>query len=366
VVEGRAVELRDNLRASLAHDLDRIDLSIVLPAYNESRRIQTGLEVLLASIERGELGSRVIEIIVVDDGCSDSTAADADRLLASFPRRQIIRLPENRGKGAAIRAGVARARGEIVTFMDVDMAVHPSQLPRLIAALDDADVAIGSRALPQSNTECDSRLRTTMGRSFTLLVKVLTRLSLSDTQCGFKAYRTPVARILFHCSTINRFAFDVEVLSVAQRLGFRVAEVPVHWRHMPESRIRPLVDSTSMLTDLIKSVYGGGGSPDLRGIVVPDTPLSSARFDSICTVLGPTIPIIPWGDSDLLVLLPLCEVDEIQDVFLRVEKCVPDADLSQISLTPVQLQAIDPLSVRGSCSGPFDTTNPEWPATSQG
>ena len=150
-----------------------IDLSIVLPAYNESARIRNGLEVLLASIERKELGWNTTEVIVVDDGSTDDTALQAESLLTSFKNSTVIRLPQNRGKGAAIRSGVGRARGATIVFMDVDMAVHPSQLPALLEALEDADVAIGSRALPESKTEYGSPLRILMGRSFARIVRAL-------------------------------------------------------------------------------------------------------------------------------------------------------------------------------------------------
>ena len=345
------VELRGACQLPESPELRSIQLSIVLPAYNESDRIGTGLEVLMASIQRGELGRGEIEIIVVDDGSTDGTAAHADRILASFTNSTVIRLPQNCGKGAAIRTGVARARGATIAFMDVDMAVHPSQLPSLLAALDDADVAIGSRALPESKTECDSPLRILMGRSFTLIVRSVTHLPVNDTQCGFKAYRAPVARLLFHCSSIDRFAFDVEILTIARQLGFRVAEVPVHWSHKADSRIRPVVDSMSMLVDLVRTRWGGQNVTSVDGVLIRGVPeLTSVNVAS--AVVGPIVPIIPWRDDEVLVLLPLCDADQVEGVIKTLSKTMPSADIGLLSLNLSQLASIDPLLVSEQSTGP--------------
>ena len=339
------VELIEVGRLPAFWEANTIKLSLVLPAYNECERIETGLEVLIASIERGELGPDETEIIVVDDGSTDDTAAMADRLLASFTNSTVIRLPYNCGKGAAIRSGVARARGATIAFMDVDMAVHPSQLPSLLAALDEADVAVGSRALPESKTECDSPLRIAMGRSFTLLVRSMTHLPLRDTQCGFKAYRAPVARVLFHFSSIDRFAFDVEILTIPRQLGFRVTEVPVHWCHKPNSRIRPLVDSTVMMADLIRTRRGRQRVPTLNGIVIRDMRDVTSPADAARSVAGPIMPIIPLLDNDVLVLLPLCDAEESESVIRAIREIVPSAELRLLALTPSQFGRIVPLLV---------------------
>jgi len=341
-----------------------VDLSIVLPAYNESGRIRAGLEVLLASIKRNELGRHTTEIIVVDDGSTDDTAVQAQRLLASFEHSTVVSLTHNRGKGAAVRCGVALARGATIAFMDVDMAVHPSQLPLLLDALDDADVAIGSRALPKSKTEYGSPLRIVMGRSFARLVRSFTRLPLRDTQCGFKAYRAPVARILFHCSTIDRFAFDVEILTIARQLGFRAAEVPVHWCHKADSRIRPLADSVLMMADLIKTTRGHQRSSDVKGAVIRGFPDVTAPVAAARLALGPTMPVVPWQGTGALVLLPLCATDESERIVGKLRKSMPTADVQLLSLTSAQLSAIDPLMLAERCTpldpsiGPPRSTQP--------
>ena len=223
------------------------------------------------------------------------------------------------------------------------MAVHPSQLPSLLAALEEADVAVGSRALPESKTECDSPLRIVMGRSFTLIVRSMTHLPLRDTQCGFKAYRAPVARLLFHCCTIDRFAFDVEILTIARRLGFRVAEVPVHWCHKPDSRIRPLVDSTLMMADLIKTRRGHQKVPSLHGIVIRDMREVTSLADAARSVVGPIMPIVPLQDDEVLVLLPLCDTDESESVIRALRGIMPGAEVRRLALTPSQFGRIAPL-----------------------
>jgi dolichyl-phosphate beta-glucosyltransferase len=339
------VELIEVDRLPAFSEANTIQLSLVLPAYNECERIETGLEVLIASIERGELGPDETEIIVVDDGSTDDTAAMADRLLASFINSTVIRLPHNRGKGAAIRSGVARARGATIAFMDVDMAVHPSQLPLLLDALAEADVAVGSRALPDSKTECDSPLRIVMGRSFSLIVRSMTHLPLRDTQCGFKAYRAPVARLLFHCSTIDRFAFDVEIFTIARQLGFRLAEVPVNWCHKPDSRIRPLVDSTLMMADLIRTRRGRQKVPSLNGIVIGDVREVTSPADAARSVVGPIMPIIQLEDNEVLVLLPLCDTNDSESVIKTLREVMPRADVRPLSLTPSQFGRLAPLLI---------------------
>ena len=344
------VELREVDHLPAHSDGSTIQLSLILPAYNESDRMETGLKVLLTSIENGDLGPEQTEIIVVNDGSTDDTDAVADRVLVSFTNSTVIRLPQNCGKGAAIRSGVARARGATIAFMDVDMAVHPSQLPCLLAALKEADLAVGSRALPESKTECDSALRTVMGRSFTLIVRSMTHLPVRDTQCGFKAYRAPVARLLFHYSTIDRFAFDVEILTIARQLGFRAAEVPVHWCHKPDSRIRPLVDSALTVADLIRTKRGRQKVPNLNGIIIRGVQEVTSPAELARSVVGPVMPIIPWQDNELLVLLPLCDTAELVNAVTGLRGVMPGMEFRPVVLTPNQFGLIAPLLTEQSTS----------------
>jgi len=232
---------------------DVLNLSIVVPAFNEAVRIRDRAGLLNEAVAAGDIDPLATELIVVDDGSTDETARLAERLLApTYPRLRILRMRKNSGKGAAIRVGAGAAAAPFVAFMDADMSVDPAQVPLLVAAMEGAHVAIGSRAMSDSTTESHSRHRVIMGRTFNFLANAVTNVGLKDTQCGFKAFRTPVARILFHLMVIDRFAFDVEVLALARQLGMEICEVPVEWRDSQNSTVRPISDSMSMAIDVLR------------------------------------------------------------------------------------------------------------------
>ena len=225
------------------------ELSIVVPAYNEEARLEPTLREVLAESRR--LGLRC-EVIVVDDGSRDGTSALVLRLATEFPEIRLIRLPGNRGKGYAVRTGVVNARGDQVLFADADGATPFRELERLELALQQgADIAIGSRALARSETNVAARLhRRFIGRVFHTLVSALAVRGFSDTQCGFKLFQRNAAQDLFSHMRITGFSFDVEVLLMAQRRGYKVAEVPVNWAHQPGSRVNLVLDSLRMMRDL--------------------------------------------------------------------------------------------------------------------
>ena len=163
---------------------------------------------------------------------------------------------------------MALARGEFTAYMDADMAIDPRAIPTLVNGLRTTDLVIGSRALADSMVESTYAVRSVMGQLFNRLVTTGTGLGLQDTQCGFKAFRTPVARLLFHLVRIDRFAFDVEILARAQRLGLSIAEVPVQWRHVAGSTVHPLHDSVTMLTDVWRSRLGLIPTPPVPSVIV--------------------------------------------------------------------------------------------------
>jgi dolichyl-phosphate beta-glucosyltransferase len=224
-------------------------LSIVVPAYNEQERLGPTIRSYLEYCRSRHLP---VELIVVDDGSLDATSALVESLSGEYPEVRLIRLAENRGKGYAVRTGVVNARGQLVLFADADAATPLSELERLEAAIQGgADVAIGSRALAGEGVQVRARFyRRVIGRAFHLLVRTLTVKSVKDTQCGFKLFRGPVAHDLFSRMRMNGFSFDVELLMMAQRRGYRVAEVPVNWVHQPGSKVNLALDSIRMARDL--------------------------------------------------------------------------------------------------------------------
>jgi glycosyltransferase involved in cell wall biosynthesis len=221
-------------------------LSVVVPAYRESQRIGWTLEALADALD----GSGA-EIIVVDDGSDDDTVEVAEKALASVPGGTVLQLGRNRGKGAAVRAGVLAASGNAIVYMDADLASDLSGLEPLVAALDDADIAVGSRTVAGARTVGGSRRRAVMARCFNAMARPVMRIPLRDTQCGFKAFRREIAHAIFGTTTIDRFAFDVEVLTIAHTRNYTIVEVPVLWTAVQGTRVRA-VDPLQMTIDLVR------------------------------------------------------------------------------------------------------------------
>lgn len=215
-------------------------LSIVIPAMNEERRLPRTLERVVEYL-RGR--SETWEVIVVDDGSRDRTADIVEELARSLnePRLSVLRLPKNQGKGGAQRSGVARSRGDRVLLMDADLATPIEELEPLWKAMDrGADVAIGSRALATSNiTRPQSLPRVLLGSAGNLWIRFFAVSGIHDTQCGFKLFRGDLARKLFAAGRENRFAIDIELLCMAQRVFHAdIAEVGVRWEHQDFSSVR--------------------------------------------------------------------------------------------------------------------------------
>lgn len=214
-----------------------VQLSIVIPAYNERDRLARSLDTLYAHLARS--GHRDAEVIVVDDGSTDTTADLVREWGVRWPALRLVQLPANQGKGAAVRAGVGTSRGEVVAFTDADLSAPIEQLELLLGDLADAEVAILSRALPGTRLERrQSRPREAMGKLYALLAQLLVIRGVPDAQCGLKAYRGALGRELFAGARESGVLFDTEILAMAARRGLRISQRPALWRHDPASRLR--------------------------------------------------------------------------------------------------------------------------------
>ncbi len=223
-------------------------LSIVVPAYNEEQRIEATVRKLCAYAAAQPHG---VEVIVVEDGSTDATAAVVSR----FPEVRLIHLEPNHGKGHAVRHGVLNASGKFVLFTDADLSSPIEEVGALFAAIEaaGADAAIGSRALRRELIGVRQPIfRDYSGRCYNLLVQMFTGLRLHDTQCGFKLFRMATTRRAFELQRIDGFGFDVELLFLIAKLGGKIVEVPVRWNHDPLTKVSFPRDAIRMLGDLIR------------------------------------------------------------------------------------------------------------------
>ena len=233
-------------------------MSIVIPAYNEEKRIAGSL--LETCAYMNDFGMEY-EIIVVDDGSSDGTGRIVDHIAKDIRNVGLVRYEMNRGKGHALRTGVLATKGDLILVMDADLSTPMDELRKLMPYLSDGgfDIAIGSRALALSDIIIKQPWwRRGMGKTFNKIVKALVIGGFSDTQCGFKLFKGEIARSLFGEAKIDRFAYDVEILALAKKKGFGIKEVPIRWINSPESRVDPVKDSLQMLADLVRIRFAVG------------------------------------------------------------------------------------------------------------
>jgi glycosyltransferase involved in cell wall biosynthesis len=230
----------------------RPDLSIVIPAYNEEQRITPTLDRLHAFLAGG---ARTYEIVVVDDGSADGTADLVEKLaLERIPHLRVVRSTPNRGKGAAVRVGMLAARGEVRVMCDADGSMPPEELPKLLAkiATGNVEIAIGSRyadgAAPNTS---QPRWRVLWSRLCNKVIQRYLVPGVRDTQCGFKAFTADAARDLFGRARIDGWAFDLEVLALARRRGWGIAEVGVTWTDDRRSRVNPLRDLWKVIKEAL-------------------------------------------------------------------------------------------------------------------
>ncbi|TFH27046.1 MAG: glycosyltransferase family 2 protein [Myxococcales bacterium] len=253
-----------------------VGTSIVIPAHDEAERLPATLR-RMAEFAATYAGL-IKEVVIVDDGSRDTTRDVAETFSSPSFSVRVVSYHPNAGKGYAIRRGVMVARGDAVLLFDADSSTPIEELVRFLPLLGDADVLIGSRAVDESLTRVRQRwYRQGMGRIFNQIARVLTRVPFQDTQCGFKLMRGEVARRIFERATIDRFAFDVEMIILASVLGYSVAEVPVVWSNSPDSRVRILRDSFRMLVDVLRIRVRHGTWCD-AAIPPPDS-VRSARLE---------------------------------------------------------------------------------------
>lgn len=229
-------------------------ISIVIPAFNEENRIKLTLEKMISYLTKNRYQ---YEIIVVDDGSTDKTA----KVASNYKKVKVLINEQNKGKGFSIKKGILNAKYPTVLFSDSDLAVPIDELPKLQKYMPKFDIVISSRNLKGSNIITKQPVyRQMMGKIFSLLVRIISIKDFKDTQCGFKLFKTKVAKQIVSLQTINRFSFDVEMLVIAKNAGFRVKEVPTKWIDKEGSSVSPIKDSIRMFKDLLLIRYN-----DIRG-----------------------------------------------------------------------------------------------------
>ena len=225
--------------------------SIVIPAYNEHRRIGETLRRIVDYLHEHKWSA---EVVAVDDGSRDDTAQIISEFAARNPEVRLVSNPGNQGKGYAVKNGMLNARGELLLFTDADLSSPLSEAPKLFAALEaGADVAIGSRWLdPSLQVQRQPLKRRIYSRTFNLYLRIFLGLPYHDTQCGFKAFTRRAAETIFPMQEIRRWGFDPEILYIARKKRLKVAEVPVIWGHDERSTIHPLRDGLRMGVEVLK------------------------------------------------------------------------------------------------------------------
>ncbi len=233
--------------------METLTLAVVVPAFNEAQRLAHTLPTMLEYLQTRRPAT---ELLVVDDGSSDGTADVAETIFAQHPavHARLLRSPQNHGKGHAVRQGLLATDAPVALFTDADLSTPLTELPRIVEPIEagDYDVVFGSRALNRRLIgQRQSWQREQGGRVFNGLVRLLTGLPFSDTQCGFKAFRMAAARPVIERAQIDGFGFDVELLFLAERAGLRLLETPVRWDHNEGSKVHLVHDSLRMLREIL-------------------------------------------------------------------------------------------------------------------
>ncbi|MEJ5198677.1 MAG: dolichyl-phosphate beta-glucosyltransferase [Anaerolineae bacterium] len=228
-------------------------LTIIIPAYNEERRLPPSLDKIVAFIQQQP---EPMDVIIVENGSQDRTTEVAEAYAARYPFIRVMH--SEKGKGAAVRAGMLAGRGRYLFMCDSDLSMPIAEVRKFLPPqLSDYDVAIASREGPGAHRYGEPWYRHLMGRVFNLIIRVLAIPGFQDTQCGFKSFRREVARDVFASLTMTGWAFDVEALFIALRRGYKVVAVPINWYFDADSRVRPFHDTYRMVRDVLRIRLNG-------------------------------------------------------------------------------------------------------------
>lgn len=242
------------------------DISVVIPAYNEEERLPGTLHAVEDYFRARDLSR---EILVVDDGSQDHTVQITLNLRDKITGLKILLNDRNRGKGFSVRHGMLKASGQLILMMDADQSSPMEEMDKLLLSVRDGctDIAIGSRSLKESQILVHQpRYREPLGFLYNDIIQLLVLKGIKDTQCGFKLFRCEVARDVFSRGRLSGFAFDVEVLFIARKLGYRITEIPIRWRNDPNTKIKILRHGSNMLADLLRIRLN-----DWRGMYNPNS-----------------------------------------------------------------------------------------------
>ena len=301
---------------SYFHFQSSAKVSFVIPAYNEEERIMP----LLEGIDSLSLLAQDIEVIIVDDGSLDRTSDVCQKEIDHrFPLGKVIKISSNRGKGNALRIGVSAASSPTIITMDADMATDLSAVEPALMGLKENHIVVGSRAAEGSKTQGVSNTRRLITNGFSLFLRIVTSYKVSDTQCGFKAYRSPVAKVLFASSRAKGFAQDAEILDLAYRNNLSILEIPVLWTAIPGSKVNLVRDSFSSFFEVIRHRLNGAETNPISGLTIHNETEGQALEEEILNFFPKeSIFLITGLRTDIL--FPEIRYNEIQrlaDTFNR-------------------------------------------------
>lgn len=225
-------------------------LSVVIPCYNEEKRLGPTLGKILSYLNHQNYSW---EVLISDDGSIDGTVRVAQEKLGNQPHK-VLKNVQNEGKGEAVKRGMLDSSASYILFTDADLSTPIGEVEKLLAKLQEGyDVAIGSRGLANSQVEVPQNfLRQSMGKIFNRIARLVSFKQIRDSQCGFKCFRRDAAQKLFNAQKLKGFSFDAEIMYLAQKKGYKIAEVPVIWRNSPASRVHILKDSFLMFIDIFR------------------------------------------------------------------------------------------------------------------